>query len=1005
MHYTYEQMKTMLQGAYKKLKSYYFYDKTLLFIKRTIAEFESDDNRFQQTFDMLTDALLQEDSEYFETLIAQLDYQVFPKSFIATTESTSAIVGTIDHHKNISKINFFIDVPIELLILDSLWTLCLAKIGNEKYGTQACSYAGKLKSSVFFFGQNGLWEGIDWESNRFFEPYYENYSRWQKDAFTKLRQGLKTHNQIMFSLDLKSFYYSVCFEFDSLNALLNNDPRLSEISFISQIEEKLYLSYTSLISKYKMGIDTKNNATIFPIGLLSPIVLRELYLYRFDQKIKNTLSLTHYGRYVDDMIIVIPTEVKASSITQEFVCTLLYEHGLIKQRSPSQTDDYTFVGFDSLAIQKRKINCFFFEENASNILIDIAEKQIRDNSSEANLLPEFDIIKDHFNDIAYFFNSFGGSTKIRDIGILQSNNYAASRSITLMKQLLKNTHVTKQDREKIESYLNDLLEFYSGSSAVEFMGSWTSVFELILQLKVLSNDQRSRDPFAQKFYHNILNYIDNELTFESLDEKEIYSKKKATVFRRLKKNLKSRLGTSIAMALALDYRWDTTASSQRKNIELAKKFRKSNIFNHNLISFPLLNYLPFDQISTCSFLEIQRDPWNEPSTFMLDQQRLFWTPRFLHLDELFIYHFMQATQSEKKNFGSGDDIDAIWNRYTKLNSVTRFTTESVAKQHNEELLNANIDIVNVSIPNVSPERYYVGLANTAVSEDDALQSLLHPEHKMTIQDKEHLFRMANTAVKEGANFITFPEFYIPIVWLKDITRFAQKNNVAIVAGLRYIRNANRAFNCTTIIQPCSNNGFRNAVTLFREKNFYAPEEKECLYKLGYHISNPKRPLYYVIDSGGIRYSTILCFEFTDIYSRAGLKSKIDALFVPQLNKDTNYFSSIVEATSRDLHCFIVQANTSKYGDSRITGPYDTIHKNVVQIKGGVNDVVIIGELKLKQVKDARKQYAENRKKTEIHCFACKRVRKAKYPGFFKVCEKCSYRTKKQSTKDIPAHFE
>ena len=227
MHYTYEQMKTMLQGAYKKLKSYYFYDKTLLFIKRTIAEFESDDNRFQQTFDMLTDALLQEDSEYFETLIAQLDYQVFPKSFIATTESTSAIVGTIDHHKNISKINFFIDVPIELLILDSLWTLCLAKIGNEKYGTQACSYAGKLKSSVFFFGQNGLWEGIDWESNRFFEPYYENYSRWQKDAFTKLRQGLKTHNQIMFSLDLKSFYYSVRFEFDSLNALLNNDPRLS----------------------------------------------------------------------------------------------------------------------------------------------------------------------------------------------------------------------------------------------------------------------------------------------------------------------------------------------------------------------------------------------------------------------------------------------------------------------------------------------------------------------------------------------------------------------------------------------------------------------------------------------------------------------------------------------------------------------------------------------------------------------------------------------------------
>ena len=50
-----------------------------------------------------------------------------------------------------------------------------------------------------------------------------------------------------------------------------------------------------------------------------------------------------------------------------------------------------------------KINCFFFEQNASNVLIEVAEKQIRDNSSEANLLPEFDVIKNHFNDIAYFF--------------------------------------------------------------------------------------------------------------------------------------------------------------------------------------------------------------------------------------------------------------------------------------------------------------------------------------------------------------------------------------------------------------------------------------------------------------------------------------------------------------------------------------------------------------------------------------------------------------------------
>ena len=379
----------------------------------------------------------------------------------------------------------------------------------------------------------------------------------------------------MLSLDLKSFYYSVRFEFDSLSALLSDDSRLSEISFISHVEEKLYLSYTKLISKYKKGINIKNNATIFPIGLLSPILLRELYLYAFDQKIKFALNPTHYGRYVDDMIIIIPAEVQANNVTQNYVCNLLKEKGLIRKEISIQNEDFTFVGFESIAIQREKINCFFFEQNASNVLIEVAEKQIRDNSSEANLLPEFDVIKNHFNDIAYFFNSVGGSTKIRDIGILQSNNYAASRSITLMKQLLKNTYIAEQDRGKIEKFINDLLEFYSGSSAIEFMGSWTSVFELILQLKVLSGDKRKRDPFAQRFYRNIVYYIDYKLTLDLLDSKEIYSKKKATVFRRLKRDLKDRLGTSIAMAMALDYRWTATVLAQKKNIELAKNSEKA----------------------------------------------------------------------------------------------------------------------------------------------------------------------------------------------------------------------------------------------------------------------------------------------------------------------------------------------------------------------------------------------------------------------------------------------
>lgn len=1005
MHYTNREINTMLEGAYKKLKSYYYYDKTLLFIKKQIAEFESDDEKFKRTFDELANALVNEDEAYFAKLIEKLDFFVFPKGMVSTVENSSAIVGTIDHHKNISKVNFFIDLPIELLIVDCLWTLFLAKIANKQYGGSMYSYAGKFKQSIFYFGQDDLYKGIDFESNRCFEPYFENYSRWQSDAFKRLRQGLTEQDQLMFSLDLKSFYYSVRFNFESLSTLLKEDPRLDEISFVSCIQETIYKKYTHLIAKYKIGIDVKNNATIFPIGLLSPILLRELYLHEFDLNIKKALSPIHYGRYVDDMIIVIPTEIQPAEATAEFVCDLLENRGLIERKFLSKDDDFVFKGFEAISIQKKKINCFFFEQNSPNILIDLAEKQIKNNSSEANLLPEFDIVKSRFNDTAYFFNSVGGSTKIRDIGILQSNNYAAARSITLMKQLIKNTHIRSEDRLKITEYIQDILEFYRGSSSIEFMGSWISVFELIIQLKVLSNDRDRKDPLAQKFHQDILWYIDHEMNFDFLDEKEIYAKKKKTIFARLKKDLKSRLGTAIAMAMALDYSWNSSSKLNR-NIELAKKFRKSNMFNHNLVSFPLLNYLPFEVISSCSFLEIQKEPWGNSNALKLDRERLRWSPRFIHLDELLIYYFMQSTQNGKKEFDGRSDVEAIWNRYVELNKISQFASNDIVKQTETVLEESNVNLVDVFVSCDRSKEYYVGLANTAVTEEDAIQSLLHPEHKMTLQDKEQLFRMANTAIREKANYITFPEFYVPVVWLKDITRFAQKNSVALVAGLRYIRNRKRAFNCTTIVQPCSHNGFRNVIALFREKNFYAPEEKECLYKLGYQIRDASRPLYYVVHAGRLRYSTVLCYEFTDICSRSALKSRVDALFVPQLNKDTNYFSSIVEATSRDLYCFIIQANTSKYGDSRITGPYDTIHKNVVQVKGGINDVVIIGKLELEAVKKARARYETHRKKIAVHCFNCSKLKKAKYPNFFDACKSCKkIKSQKQTIKDVPANFK
>lgn len=175
-----------------------------------------------------------------------------------------------------------------------------------------------------------------------------------------------------------------------------------------------------------------------------------------------------------------------------------------------------------------------------------------------------------------------------------------------------------------------------------------------------------------------------------------------------------------------------------------------------------------------------------------------------------------------------------------------------------------------------------------------------------------------------------------------------------------------------------------------------------LARLGYETRDCENPFYYVFLEPNFCFSTILCFEFTDICSRAVLKGKIDALFVPQLNRDTHYFSSIVSATSRDLHCFIIQTNTSIYGDSRITGPFKSELKNILQIKGGTNDVVIIGEIDVAQLRDKQKNYEKEVLSEVQECLNCE---KKLHNSTHDPCETCKkHNHPRSSIKGTPPNF-
>lgn len=136
-------------------------------------------------------------------------------------------------------------------------------------------------------------------------------------------------------------------------------------------------------------------------------------------------------------------------------------------------------------------------------------------------------------------------------------------------------------------------------------------------------------------------------------------------------------------------------------------------------------------------------------------------------------------------------------------------------------------------------------------------------------------------------------------------------------------------------------GITQCAVIARTKNHYSPAEADDFHRLGYQpITNTPRK-YHLITWRGVTFTIFNCFELTDIVHRGVFRGKIDALIAVEWNKDTDYFANIVQSAARDLHCTVVQANSSDFGDSRIYTPFhERYRRDVIRVKGGENTTLL-----------------------------------------------------------------
>ncbi len=310
--------------------------------------------------------------------------------------------------------------------------------------------------------------------------------------------------------------------------------------------------------------------------------------------------------------------------------------------------------------------------------------------------------------------------------------------------------------------------------------------------------------------------------------------------------------------------------------------------------------------------------------------------------------FIELNQFEPDLF----DLDDVSNPNYKENK--HFSREFTDAKNDYSKSQVQINSFRVGTKKRFSHNPRLALANIRLNEKDFVASLRGAPrtNKKRFTEFEKLL---NTTRREDADVFILPECSVPHAWTRSFARYSEQNQILLVMGLEHWQVAGVSYNFLVTIIPIEVDGIKDALVLYRLKNYYSHEEDETVRGNRFVVPTLSPPRYDLINWRGLYFSPYYCAELTDIKHRSLFKSKVDLIICSEWNRDVPYFSNIVESLSRDLHVYVAQVNNSKYGDSRITQPKETYKKDIVKIKGGLNTTILVDEIDIESLREFQRQ--------------------------------------------------
>jgi hypothetical protein len=851
---------------------------------------------------------------------------------------------------------------LDFHVLSTLWMLAVGHLFDAKLTKSA--YGSRLRRT-----QDGI--QINELSLGTFTPYLKPFRDWRDNGINAMRTALNAGKKIIaLTADVTSFYHE-------LNpGFMLNPSFVTDVLGLSLSEEQAKLNRLFIHALQAWALETDLRKGL-PVGLPASAVVANIALVELDRIIEQQIAPLYYGRYVDDILLVMENGAGIRSTDQLWEWLFSRAEGKLawiedkkeNEKAISFQPSYLHHGDSKSQIHfaNAKNKVFILADEPGKTLVDAIAHQIHERASEWRAMPRLPRSPDHVG------------TDL--LAATQSDGEAADNLRKADALTMRRAGFAIKLRD-FEAYERDLHPDAWKEHRRAFFRAFTQhvlvlpqFFDLAVYLpRVIRlatacedfEDLRKIITALEQIHMQIKEHCNVRIkawpaNAEQPDASKVIARWQDQLFTSVRESISAAFPPRLSKAGKLA--WEEYMADYHPNYDLVamvfwpRSIKGFQAQQARLYSLDLA-HMPFRFIGLPAEMVAQRGiparktvtnchhaPELLPHSVLEGTRQiakwirlkglphgLLFATRPFNLAELFILN--KDGYTEKGQAAMRAVVLAL--RGFTLNEKTPcFDKHGV-----------------LQIPDGTESRKHGIAVSSWKTRQDSWAAAVTRSPDPDAERYARLNRLLDGVIAEPrrSRYLILPELALPAHWFIRIARKLQGRGISLITGIEYLHaGKSRVRNQVWAALSHDGLGFPAIMIYRQDKQRPALHEELELHRLGGRKMQPaikwKNGIPPIIQHGDFRFSLLVCSELTNISYRASLRGKVDAIFVPEWNQDTDTFHSLVESAALDVHAYIIQCNDRQYGDSRIRAPYkDSWKRDVLRVKGGITDYCVIGEI-------------------------------------------------------------